>query len=83
MGSYCARLCFFHLGHHGDLSVMIHIDPSYPFCDCLGFHSMGAPLLQMLLVDTPDVHISLHPGIYVGSIPHGGISGLRGTYFKF
>ena len=83
MGSDCTELCLFPLGHHGDLSVTIHVDLSYPFCDCSGFHFVGAPLLQTLSVNTLDVHTSLHPAIYAGSIPSDRISRPKETHLKW
>lgn len=62
--------------------MTIHVDLSCPFGDCSGFHSMGAPPLQTVSVNTLDVHTSLHPGIYVGLIPSNGISRLKETHLK-
>lgn len=48
IGSYCARICFCHLGYRGDLPMTRHINLPCTFCDCLGIHSAGVLLLQTL-----------------------------------
>lgn len=37
MGSYCTESHLFPWGHHGDLSVTLHVALSYSFCDGSGF----------------------------------------------
>lgn len=75
---------FFHLGHHGNLSMIGRTDLSYrflwllrvPFC-------RSSVVINAILANILEVHPSLHPVTYTGSVPSSGTSRLKETSFKF